>query len=159
MTKSMLFFIAVLIVALGARPVLAGDGREYVGVTTDTTRPDVGIIALHDLCEADFPGSRMCSSSDIIRNGGVGAALPPAGAWINPAPIPVTPVGFASDLSGAANTYPGSLACFSWISAGLGDKGEFIPRSLTTWRGQAPPVVCFQRLLPVACCAERKGKK
>ncbi len=159
MTKSMLFFIAVLIVALGARPVLAGDGREYVGVTTDTTLPNVGIIALHDLCEADFPGSRMCSSSDIIRNGGVGAALPPAGAWISPAIKPLISVGFALDLSGVSTTDTGYLACFSWISAGLGDEGVFIPRSLTTWRGQAPPVLCLQRHLPVACCAERKGKK
>ncbi len=53
MTKSMLFFIAVLIVALGARPVLAGDGREYVGETSGSTAPNIGIIAMHDLCEAD----------------------------------------------------------------------------------------------------------
>ena len=59
MSKSMLFFIAVLIVALGARPVLAGDGREYVGATSGSTAPNIGFTAMHDLCHADFPRAHM----------------------------------------------------------------------------------------------------
>ena len=77
MTKSMLFFIAVLLVALGARSVLAADDREYVGETEATTVPNIGIITMHDLCNASFPAARMCSSSDIIRGGGVKADPPP----------------------------------------------------------------------------------
>ena len=66
MSKSMLFFIAVLIVALGARPVLAGDGREYVGATSGSTAPNIGFTAMHDLCHADFPRARICLSSHRI---------------------------------------------------------------------------------------------
>ena len=62
------FAVAVIIVAFGTQPILA-QGREFVGVTAVPTAPSVGILALHDLCAADFEDARMCSSIDIVRNG------------------------------------------------------------------------------------------
>ena len=118
MPKSMLFFIAVLIVALGARSVLAGDGRDYVGETTVLTLPNVGIIAMHDLCDADFPGARICKSSDIIRNGGgMGATVPATAAWFIPSPVAVDSSGHVLDSSGAAPTIlVGDYTCDLWTS-------------------------------------------
>ena len=50
-------------------------GREYIG-STSLTLPDIGIMAMHAMCDAEFEGSRMCRSSDILRNGGDMASPP-----------------------------------------------------------------------------------
>ncbi|MFP6757807.1 MAG: hypothetical protein VCC99_06255 [Alphaproteobacteria bacterium] len=70
MTKSMLIFFAMLVVGLAAQPVLAGDEREFIDKTAATTLPNIGMIELHILCDLEFPGTHMCSSGDIVRNGG-----------------------------------------------------------------------------------------
>ncbi len=164
MTKSMLFFIAVLMLALGARPVLAGEaGREYVGETTVMTLPNVGIMALHDLCDADFPGARMCSSSDIIRNGGVGVALPAANAWLHPDLVTGDPVDFALDVSGTTSTDSYFLSCLSWSSLSEEHTGLTLT---STGRIEIAPIITTSPTpgegcngsLPVACCAKRSGK-
>ncbi len=115
MTKFMLFFIAAFIVALGARPALAGDDREYVGETAATTVPNIGIITMHDLCNAAFPAARMCSSSDIIRGGGVKADPPPREAWVSPSLVTGTAAGYVLDASGVTSV-KGSGNCGRWRS-------------------------------------------
>ncbi len=154
MTKSMLFFIAVLIVALGARPVLAGDGREYVGETSSSTAPNIGIVSMHALCDLDFPGGRMCSSSDIIRNGGVGAALPVRDAWVHPTLVVGTADDFFLDASGVSSSRPGGLSCLSWGSKSSKTNGLVLSRLGPLGSG----ITCGNKL-PVACCAERKVEK
>ncbi len=153
MTKSMSFFIAVLIVALGARPVLAGDGREYVGETTVTTAPNIGVIAMHKLCKADFPGARMCLSSDIFRHGGVGAALPVTGAWVHPSLVDVAGQQYPIDPNGNGILAFGILSCFARASV----QPAVFGFSISSHGRRAPPECAG--ILPVACCAERKGKK
>ncbi len=153
MAKHMLFFIGVLIVALGARPVLAGDGREYVGETAAATTPNIGIIAMHDLCDASFPAARMCSSSDIIRGGGVKADPPPAQAWVSPSLVTGTAAGYVLDASGVTSA-KGTLSCSAWSSASSGLTGLV----LTAW-GWLSVATCNSTKVGVACCALRKGKK
>ena len=117
MIKYMLCLLAVLTAALGARPVLAQDGREYVGETmvqTDGFGP--GILAFHVLCEADFPGARMCSFSDILRSGGAGAALPLGAAWVQPTLVGGGPAGSFVDASGVFTPNAGALSCGAWGS-------------------------------------------
>ncbi len=147
MTKSMLFFIAVLIVALGARPVLAGDDRVYVGETSVPTAPNIGIVALHALCEADFKGARMCSSSDIIRNGvAVGAVLPATFAWLHPSLVAGSTVDFALDASGARGDVFGALSCNAFTSALPADVGLLLSDTGRIGGGD-----CLFNV-PVACC-------
>ncbi len=153
MTKSMLFFIAVLIVALGARSVLAGDDREYVGETEATTVPNIGIITMHDLCNASFPAARMCSSSDIIRGGGVKADPPPREAWVSPSLVTGTTAGYVLDASGVTSA-KGTLSCSSWSSASSGLTGLV----LTSW-GWLSVATCNSTKVAVACCALRKSEK
>ena len=155
MTKSMLFVIAVLIVALGARPVLGGDEREYVGETTVTTLPGVGIIALHDLCIADFPDARMCSSSDIIRNGArAGAALPVDSAWMTPTLVTVTATD-SFDASGLPSVgQAGILSCVAWTAVNAPNQGMVLDGGLGTFTR-----INCNNTRPVACCAARKIKK
>ncbi len=152
MTKSMLFFIGVLIVALGARPVLAGDGREYVGETTVTTAPNIGKIAMHKLCKADFPGARICLSSDIFRHGGVGAALPVTGAWVHPSSVHVAGQKYHLDPNGNGILAFG-ISCFARASV----QPAVFGFSISSYGRLSPPECAG--ILPVACCAERKGKK
>ncbi len=153
MSRSMLFVIAVLIVALGARPVLAGDSREYVGETAATTSPSVGIMAMHVLCDADFPGARMCSSSDIIRNGGLGAPLPASAAYVNPS-LFGNPGGQIADVSGLQiGGAPGFLSCIAWTVTTMGFKALVIDST-----GKYFEDDCSMERT-IACCAERKGKK
>ena len=84
MTKSMLFFIAVLSVVLGAWPVLAGDERAYADKTTVETFPVFGMIFMHNLCKELSPGLRMCSTADIVRNGGEAFLLGGNNPWVHP---------------------------------------------------------------------------
>ncbi len=144
---------AVFAVALFAQPVLAHEeiGREYVGETTVSTPPDIGLLALHELCDADFPGARMCSSSDIIRNGARASAQIPAGAaWVHP-----TLVGQGSglrlDASGQSASPSQTLSCAAWrLTAGK--------RATILLGAQPHPTISIALCtlsLPVACCAER----
>jgi hypothetical protein len=117
MTRSMLLLIAVLMLALGTGPVRAQQ-REFVGHTTTTTPANVGILALHAMCDAQFKGARMCSTADILANGGVGA--PPISGnppilWINPYLVAGTDA-FQLDASGvgSGSSLSGSLSCFNW---------------------------------------------
>ena len=153
MTKSMLFFIAVLIVALGARPVLAGDGREYVGETSSSIAPHVGYAAMHALCHLDFPGARICWSSDIFRHGGVGAALPVTGAWVHPSLVDVAGQRYPLDPNGNGVLAFGILSCYARASV----RPSVFGFSISSYGRRSPPECAG--ILPVACCAERKGKK
>ena len=118
MTRSMLFLIAALMLALGAGPVRAQQ-RQFVGQTTTTTPANVGILALHAMCDAQFPGARMCSTADILANGADSAAPPISGTppllWINPSLVAGTDT-FQLDASGVGSgaSLSGSLSCFNW---------------------------------------------
>ena len=157
MAKSMLFFIAVLIVALGARPVLAGDERTLVLVTTNTTPADIGVVGMHDMCDAELPGTHFCSSSDIIRNGALPGALPDDEAWVHPSirGYAVLAEGppellFVVDASGVASdgVLSGELSCRSWTDTFEGLRGLFIGSG-----GGFGRLPCdFE--LQVACCGE-----
>jgi hypothetical protein len=117
MTKSMLCLITSLMLALGAGPVLAQQ-RAFVGQTATTTPANVGILALHAMCDAQISGARMCSTADILANGGVGA--PPISGdppllWINPSLV-AGDAAFQLDASGVGSgaSASGSLSCFNW---------------------------------------------
>lgn len=156
MTKSMLFFVAVLIMALGARPVLAGDERQLVAVTTAETLPDIGVIGMHDMCWAEFPGTYFCSSSDIIRNGARVGALPsqePGAAWLHPS--------FRGFAAGDGSLFSEKVlaradrrirlrgafySCFSWFTKNEDNFGLVI-----RYDGRIGETECVFRR-PVACC-------
>jgi hypothetical protein len=152
MTKSMLFLIAALMLALGARPVLAQQ-REFVGQTTTTTPANVGILALHAMCNAQISGARMCSTADILANGGVGAppisGSPPL-LWINPFLVAGDSAGFQLDASGVGTNLPGaSLSCFDW-SVNLASVGG------TTLSQSRISASSCDNVYAVACCIATK---
>jgi hypothetical protein len=145
MTKSMVFLIAALLLALGARPVLAQQ-REFVGHTTTTTSANVGILALHAMCAAQFKEARMCSTADILANGGVGA--PPISGdppllWINPSLVAGTAT-FQLDASGVDSG--ASLSCFNWSV-------DFASVGGTTLSQSRISASSCDNQYAVACCA------
>ena len=148
MTKSMLFFIAVLIVALGARPVLAGDEREFLDRTATDISPIGGMLELHDLCKAEFPGTRMCSTSDIVRNGGL---IFPGGksAWVHPSRVIERADGTSYDsASGQETEELGLLSCDGWRPTGVVNTKEGL---VIQPNGEWGILTCNETQ-PVACC-------
>ena len=156
---AIVFAVAVLIVALGARPVLAGEEREYVGETTVSTLGNVGLQAMHNLCAADFKEARMCSSHDLIRNGASPlSTLPVLAAWMNPMVAThqrEPPANLAADISGVTSSKgPQGLSCAGWrLIAGELTGLAFIrsPVTISLARCDFP--------FPVACCSARKRSK
>lgn len=133
---------------------LAESGREYIGVTSVATEPNLGLIGLHELCENDFPGARMCSSADLIRNGRrAGAELPPAssGAWVHPTLVEASPS--RSEDAGGQGGNVGNLSCGAWKTASNLLSG-LVLTGLFNLSASFSTADC-NLSLPVACCAER----
>ena len=153
MTKSMLFLITALTLALGASPVLAQE-REFVGVTTAATPANVGILAMHEMCDADFPSARMCSSADILANGGIDApAFFGPLVWLNPTLVAGDSAGFKLDASGVSTTaVSASLSCFNW-SVDFASVGGLVlsPSRITA--------TSCDNSNKVACCSSKKVKE
>jgi hypothetical protein len=150
MTKSMLFLIAAIMLALGASPVLAQD-REFVGVTTVATPANVGILAMHKMCAAQFKGGRVCSSADILANGGVDVPdfFGPL-VWLQPTLVAGDSAGFQLDASGVSTTsVSASLSCFNW-SVDFATVGGLVlsPSRITA--------SSCDNTYPVACCSDLK---
>lgn len=144
---AIVFSVTLAGTALAQSGGIAGDAREYVGETTVSTFPNLGIIALHDLCDADFPGARICSSSDIISNGGVGAAAPATAAWVNPTLVGGHSTPFALVQSGVPSTVSaGFISCHAWSSTSSVDSGLIFNSDLTIGFAR-----CDHRF-PAACC-------
>jgi hypothetical protein len=154
--RSTLFLIAATILALGAGSVFAQE-REFVGVTTAATLPNVGILTLHEMCNADFPGSRMCSSADILANGGVGVShdFGPL-VWLQPTLVAGESGGWKLDASGVATHVVSglqqSLSCFNW-SVDFASVG-----GLVLSPGRISASSC-DNSYPVACCSAKKVKE
>jgi hypothetical protein len=61
-------------------------GYELVGFTTATFDGDEGFFGFHFACQADFSGSRMCNSEEVIGTVNIPGALPDR-AWVNPSAV------------------------------------------------------------------------
>ena len=137
---------------------------DFLGLSKGVTDGGGGIVTMHRLCQATFPGSRMCTSRDILLS-----IAPPAlgrsdSGWVQPVFVPyhsepgvfdISGVGHITELQeklGVDFTTPRHLSCFGWsrgsgdlsgltLSGGIGDGGYSI-------------IQCsFQQR--VACCGQR----
>ena len=110
---SMVYLVAVVVLAVGPGAAWAQQ-REFIGETTQATKASVGLLALHEMCSAQFPGARMCSAADILNNG-AGASAPVLFGpliWLNPTLVAGDSAGFQLDASGVGSTT--SLSCHNW---------------------------------------------
>jgi hypothetical protein len=128
---------------------------DFVGFSTASTTGNLGITGMHELCQADYTDSRMCSSQEILDS----TRLPPAGtlvpsySWIAPSIRGglfdgVQPL--AIDASGESNG-PGDLSCNAWTNTGASGLA-YSPRSYISIRSYSCSLS-----MPVACCARVAG--
>jgi hypothetical protein len=124
-----------------AVPVSAQD-LQYVGNSTGTTKGGVGVAVLSDLCDTTFPGSRICTSEEVLLNiGPVAADSNTEVQWVLPNFVSGSFKIF--DVTGTEGQ-PTTLSCTSWrsnSSQGLtvSDDGKFEKKGCGTAR-------------QVACC-------
>ena len=140
-------------------------GREYIG-STSLTLPDIGIMAMHAMCDAEFEGSRMCRSSDILRNGGDMASLHDDWpAWVQPdlvaGAIHERPENCSHgdcsvlDASGVymwGYNAPAALSCHAWSSSS--DNGTGLVLEPNGTFGQRECNENTPTGIQVACCME-----
>jgi hypothetical protein len=70
------------------------EGVQLLGFSSETTSA-TGIFAMTNLCQADFPGSRICTESEILTTRTVPPGL--AGhAWVVPTRNPAEPANVAA---------------------------------------------------------------
>ena len=123
-------------------PGAASATFELVGFTAATFNGDEGVLGFTLACQAEFTGSRMCDSLEVMHT--VNVPTLSGEAWVRPVPL-----GGPSnkDISGASNTSSGeALTCLGWSRAdnfaGLtaDANGSFVSSSCTNFHS-------------VACCA------
>jgi hypothetical protein len=89
---------------------------QFVGFTsTNVTFSAAGRTAMHQKCDAEFPGSYMCHSAEYLLAGST--EVPPAnGAWLDPSSD--TDGGLqVGGASPAFGRYIGSTCCGDWTLA------------------------------------------
>lgn len=127
---------------------------QWVGATTVSFTGDgngLGFVGMTTQCRADFgPGSRMCTSSEIINSDTLNPnSIPAQGCWVKPSPR----LGDASALallddSGIRHQYY-DLNCLGWRSSSsnfgltLTSDGVLI---------SAEPAASCSAAKPIACC-------
>jgi hypothetical protein len=143
---------------LGVRVALleaSASGYQLKGFSAQTVRGDGGVLTMSSACAASFPGSRMCTSREILDTTNVPVFTNNNDAWVRPTHVEVATGGnvtaVALDESGVSTPNTGSsgasaedLSCRGWIaSANLGlvvsDEGSF-------------RLVACNANRPVACC-------
>jgi len=162
MTRSVSSAVVVLLVAFGATPALSQEEREFIGLTRESVETNLGIGGMHAACTMEFPGARMCSSADIVRNGEASEPRLNGGTfgWVHPSNVVFTPDGDFGSGNHALDTVSGvfrpesqlsALSCGQWrITSDLGRAMTYDTQARTL---SALPCVVTG---PIACCAARR---
>ncbi len=123
------------------------DGRyEFVGFSTAKSNGAAGILKFTQMCQADFPNSRICTSVNILTTVDVPSAS--GTGWVQPVIVGSgnNSVGqpVAIDASGISE-YPYGLTCNGWSDSS--QEGLTVSAD-----GKFSQNACSD-VLPVACCA------
>ncbi len=121
---------------------------QLVGFTSQRLVGTAGVLAFTLACQSAFPGSRMCSSEEIVQTVTVPSGLS-GGAWVRPTFQPIATqddrgYAIAADISGLA-AFPTSLTCTGWSL-------PFYHGLSVTAAGQFSTSLC-EESRAVACCA------
>jgi hypothetical protein len=124
----------------------SSDGKyEFVGFSTAKSSGAAGILKLHQLCQADFPNSRMCTSLEIIRTVNVPSAT--GSGWVQPLFVGSGAYAYSvytADASGIEDI-PNEMTCYGW--------SDIYRRGLTvSTDGKFGQTECSE-VLSIACCA------
>jgi len=119
----------------------AQEDCQLVGFTTATADGDTGVLGMTGLCQAEFPGSRMCTTVEIAETRVLPTGLA-GSAWVRPV---FDGEGFEA-VVGVKNE---ELACRGWSDAT--SKGLTVDPNGSFFHG-AIPEGC-NNLHAVSCCA------
>jgi len=133
-----------------AGPAGFGSGNQqyvWVGSSVTTGAGNQGPVNFSRYCDATFPGSRMCSTVEVI-----GTLYPPPettpNAWVRPSFSGyLNAAGEAMDLATGKVMLPDDMNCWAWSTG-----GELTTGLIVQFDGTIRPVPC-NNFLPIACCA------
>jgi len=126
--------------------------RRLVGLTAQVISPDGGLITLNETCEAEFPGSRICTSKEITSSLSVPSPNG-LGHWWILRTLTTLVVGSQileyDTVSGSRAPVPGGgLNCAGWKSSSSNLVGL-----ATDAEGKIDTIGCQSDTVGVACCA------
>jgi hypothetical protein len=124
-----------------------GVAVRYVGATSAMFDGAQGVLTYNNACHGDFPGSRMCTSVEVMETTPyIGGSFP--SAYVRPVIVGQNSDGVPFDASGLPEqpTLGPSLSCRGYNDA-IAARGLIVD-SL----GRFSSVVCSLER-PVACCA------
>jgi len=120
----------------------------FAGFSTATATMTTGRVGMHALCNAEFPGARICHAAEYLRADS-GAAVPAAGAWLDPS----IDLNTFYDVAGASpvfGRYTGTQSgghCSSWTSSLATSYGTVVQAN-----GGISDVATCNVARRVACC-------
>ena len=133
--------VAILAAVVFSAGGCATQTMKFVGLG-NPTRGDAGIDDLNKACNDRFPGSRMCSSSEVLNSPVI--QIFSSAPWVRPDIVGVGGNGVAVDASGLA-FQPERLTCDGWKN-GAGFTGlALIPNGGFN-------ILACDRESNVACC-------
>ena len=86
---------------------------QFVGISSMPLDGNKGMRPLHEACAADFPGSRMCFSREVVNTATYPAGDSTAHGFVHP-----SFVADGADIRDISGRYPGS--CDGWSGSGTG---------------------------------------
>jgi hypothetical protein len=123
---------------------------EWVANSFADFSPGTGLVRLNRACHNTLPGSRMCTSEEVLRSRTnfeppqqLGDSL-----WVAPTIIGFTPTGEALDILGASGDYRDELTCGGWTFSGSTFTGLTIDQQFGF-----PLLKSCNSFFAVACCA------
>ena len=124
-------------------PAAAGN-LELVGFTIATTVGGIGLFGMTKLCQAEYVGSRMCTSEEIMKSINIPELPSDSYAWVQPVIISTDSSRNYIDLSGIKGY---QITCNNWSIGNASNSGFGVNHI-----GQFIRPSCNE-IIPVACCA------
>ena len=85
---------------------------EFVGLSSTSHIGGAGILTLNSACQSTFPGSRMCTTEEILETVSPPSIVGSVGGWVRPVFVPHQLTGEALDISGLGSiSNLGNLTC------------------------------------------------
>lgn len=136
----------VIVCVFVALPSIAQE-VQYMGPSNNTTSSDMGVLTFNVMCEDTYPGSRFCTSKQILDSGSFALPYSPNYQWVHPTVVAASKTSaglLIMDISGTSEESYASMSCNGWgTSVGRG----LVVSTLGFFRVESCEI-----LRPVACC-------
>jgi len=133
---------------------------QLVGFSAGASQGSSGVLHLSTLCQATYPGSRMCTADEVVKSvtfpAITSSALNPGPqGWVMPTSIGGRGMNMGYDITTGLQTDTQDLTCNGWSGTGSSSSLSGATGLTITDRGQFRVVACSNSAM-VACCAPIK---